>query len=225
MTGKTTQNVAILLLAGAALTACENGDSKQGQSEHELSGKVSAANVNHKKVTEIQATQSEGIAKFALIDSATVEIEPKSGSSVSGTVVFSPGSDMKSMQVDIALSGLEPGKHGVHIHELDDCSAEDASSAGGHFNPFNNEHGAPLSDSHHLGDMGNVEANSEGDVRVTLMLDDMSFSGPNSILQRSVVVHAEPDDLTSAPAGNAGKRIGCGEIMQDRESLTTELFN
>ena len=217
MKKKATQNAAILFLLGAALTACDNNTPNPDQPEFD-------PGVDSREI-ENPATQSEGIAKFALIESATVEMEPKSGSNVSGTVIFSPGPDRKLMQVEVKLSGLEPGKHGFHIHRLDDCSADDASSAGGHFNPFNTEHGAPSSERHHLGDMGNIEANAQGHVNTTLVFADMSFSGPSSILQRAVVVHAEPDDYTSAPAGNAGKRIACGEIVQDRETFTEDLLD
>jgi len=222
MRKNTTQHAAILFILLAALAACDNNAPNPDQLEFnpEKDTKQNEhRDIEHKPVTENQATQSEGVAKFALIESSTVEIEAKSGSSVSGTVIFSPGPDKESMQVKVKLSGLEPGIHGFHIHESDDCSADDASSAGGHFNPFNAEHGAPSSERQHLGDMGNVEANAQGNVNTTLMFADMSFSGPNSILQRAVVVHAQQDDFTSVPSGDAGKRIGCGEIVQDRGTL------
>ncbi len=80
----------------------------------------------------------------------------QSNSGVSGTVEFAPKGE--TVRVKVELTGLEPGPHGFHIHEAGDCSAEDFTSAGGHFNPHGREHGSPADDQRHAGDFGNVEA-------------------------------------------------------------------
>jgi Cu-Zn family superoxide dismutase len=143
---------------------------------------------------------------------ASATIEPKSDSKVSGTAQFWEAKDgTVTMKVDV--TGLTPGVHGFHIHETGDCSSPDAKSAGGHFNPMSMPHGSPDAASHHAGDFGNITADNNGAVSVTMTSHSVSLAaGPNSIIGKAVVVHADPDDLSSQPAGNAGKRIGCGVV-------------
>src|SRR5689334_10067844 len=81
------------------------------------------------------------------VTKATVKLEPKSGSKVSGTVTFTKSGDEVTVTGDI--ENLTPGKHGFHIHDKGDCSAADASSAGGHFNPTKQHHGGPMTAEHH----------------------------------------------------------------------------
>ena len=132
-----------------------------------------------------------------------------SGSKVTGTVTFTKTGD--AVQVVADITGLTPGKHAFHIHEFGDCSAADASTAGTHFNPMNKPHGAPDAAEHHVGDMGNLEADSTGKAHLELKSNLLKFSGENSILGRSVIVHDKVDDW-SQPVGNAGGRVACGVI-------------
>ncbi len=159
-------------------------------------------------------------SKHGSLQLASAEIRPASGSEVNGSVNFKPGSDSELMQVVVKLSGLKSdSEHGIHIHEFGDCSAADGASAGGHFNPYNVSHGAPDADTHHVGDMGNVMADAQGEVDTTLSFDFLTFSGPANILEKAVIVHSKDDDLKSDPAGNAGDRVGCGVIAADRGVL------
>lgn len=116
------------------------------------------------------------------------------------------------MRATVDLRGLEPGLHSFHIHETGDCSADDASSAGGHFNPQDAPHGSRDGAERHAGDMGNIEADNDGRVDTELTLPGITFAGPTSILQRAVVIHGQKDDLESQPAGDSGDRVGCGVI-------------
>ena len=142
---------------------------------------------------------------------AVAVIHSTAGNKVSGTVTFTEVAD--GVQVQAELAGLTPGKHGFHIHEFGDCSAADLSSAGGHFNPTNQPHGAPDAESRHVGDMGNIEADASGAAKLEYLDHHMSLANDeSSIIGRSVVVHAKADDLKSQPAGNSGARIGCGVI-------------
>ena len=87
--------------------------------------------------------------------SAIVVLAATPGSSVHGVVTFVRSGD--ATQVNANLSGFKPNStHGMHVHELGDCSAHDASSAGEHFNPEPSQHGAPGAPEHHAGDLGNV---------------------------------------------------------------------
>ena len=85
----------------------------------------------------------------------TANIEARSGSQASGLVSLAQGKD--SVHVVVTVQGITPGPHGLHFHENGDCSAPDAMSAKGHFNPANHAHGLPTAGARHLGDLGNIE--------------------------------------------------------------------
>jgi superoxide dismutase, Cu-Zn family len=138
------------------------------------------------------------------------KLNPSSGSQVTGTVTFTSTADGAQIVADI--TGLKPGKHGLHIHEKGDCSAPDASSAGAHFNPTHSHHGGPTTAERHAGDFGNVEADASGKVHVELKDKNLKLSGADSIVGKSVVVHEKEDDLKTDPSGNSGARVACGVI-------------
>ena len=142
---------------------------------------------------------------------ATATLEPRSGSNVSGMVSFQAVG--QKVRVEASVAGLSPGEHGFHVHEAGDCSAADATSAKGHFNPTAKQHGHHGGAERHAGDMPNLMADSSGKAVLSAELDTLSLTeGPSGILNRSVVIHADPDDYKSQPAGNSGKRVACGVI-------------
>ncbi|MCY0989909.1 superoxide dismutase family protein [Nannocystis sp. ILAH1] len=143
---------------------------------------------------------------------ALATLEPLAGSGVRGTVQFTRVTANR-MRVRAQIQGLTPGLHGFHIHEFGDCSAADGSSAGPHFNPEHKMHGGPEGPEHHLGDLGNIEADAGGRAAIAMTTDIITLdTGPRGVLGRSVVVHADPDDLMTEPAGNSGARLACGVI-------------
>ncbi|KYN40074.1 Superoxide dismutase [Cu-Zn] [Trachymyrmex septentrionalis] len=115
------------------------------------------------------------------------------------------------------ISGLTEGSHGFHVHEKGDLS-EGCKSAGAHFNPENNTHGAPEDTVRHVGDLGNVVANSEGEAVINITDNIISLRGSNSIVGRSIVIHSAEDDLgkgnhsLSLTTGNSGDRWACGIV-------------
>jgi Cu-Zn family superoxide dismutase len=111
------------------------------------------------------------------------------------------------------IKGLTPGKHGFHIHDKGDCSAPDAASAGGHFNPTNQKHGPPNSAKSHMGDLGNISADSSGNAKFKFKDKFIQLTGEHSIVDRSVIVHANLDDEKTQPTGNSGARVACGVIQ------------
>jgi Cu-Zn family superoxide dismutase len=141
---------------------------------------------------------------------ATAVLHPTKDSKVEGWVAFVPAE--KGVKVTGVITGLTPGKHGFHVHEFGDCTAPDATSAGAHFNPTGEPHGAPTDPKRHEGDLGNVEAGADGKVTLDYTDPALSFDGAKSILGHGVIVHAAPDDLKSQPGGNAGARAACGVI-------------
>src|SRR6185436_17140128 len=106
---------------------------------------------------------------------STAVLHPTKDSKVEGWVTFVPAD--KGVKVTGTISGLTPGKHGFHIHEFGDCTAPDATSAGGHFNPGGAPHGAPTDGKRHEGDLGNVEAGADGKVTLDYTDPELSFDG------------------------------------------------
>lgn len=143
---------------------------------------------------------------------AEAKILPTEGNQVTGVVHFE--STDKGVRIVADLENLTPGAHGFHIHEKGDCSSHDGSSAGGHFNPTGKKHGGPDSLERHVGDLGNIEADSSGKAHYERVDSLIQLSGDVSVIGRSIVVHQDPDDLKTDPSGNSGKRIGCGLIQE-----------
>src|SRR6185436_12900307 len=140
---------------------------------------------------------------------ATTTLAPTKGNTTSGTVTFVQRGN--SVHVVADIRGLKPNaEHGFHVHETGDCSADDAMSAGGHFNPENVAHGNAAG---HAGDMPNLKADANGNARTSFDSTKMTVtSGKLSIVGKGLIVHRDPDDYTSQPVGNAGPRLACGVI-------------
>ncbi len=142
---------------------------------------------------------------------AKAVIEGRSNSKLTGEAVFTEAGGKVTVAVNV--KNAPPGMHAVHIHEKGDCSAPDAASALGHFNPDNHKHGAPNASEHHAGDFGNMEVKADGTGELTLTTELLSVSaGNHSVVGRAIIIHEKPDDFVTQPTGNAGGRIGCGEI-------------
>jgi len=144
--------------------------------------------------------------------SAAASLESRSGSTATGHVSLVEREG--SVRAHVELHGLAPGsEHGFHIHDKGDCSAPDATSAGGHFNPGGSVHGRAGDGPHHAGDIPSVVADARGDVKADLVLNGVTLApGPLSVIGRAFVLHAKRDDYTTQPAGDAGPRIACGVI-------------
>ncbi len=144
------------------------------------------------------------------VSRAIAVLRPTKGNAVSGTVRFETVEN--GIRIVADLSGLSRGKHGFHIHEFGDLTSDNGSSAGGHFNPAGMPHSMPSSDQRHMGDLGNIEADSLGNAHLEFIDRMMTFTGPNSVIGRGIVVHEKEDDLKTQPTGNAGARLAYGVI-------------
>lgn len=115
------------------------------------------------------------------------------------------------------IHGLKRGFHGFHVHESGDLT-DGCTSLCAHFNPYKKDHGGLHSKVRHLGDLGNILADSNGTAVVDIRDPNLRISGKHGILGRSLVVHADEDDLgmgtspLSKTTGNSGDRILCGVI-------------
>ena len=134
--------------------------------------------------------------------------------SVGGTVTFTPLTDGR-VRVTGQVTGLEPGGvHAIHVHETPDLSSPTLDSAGGHFNPGGHPHGGPDAAARHAGDLGNLSAGPDGAARIDRTVTGLSVGtgAADDVVGRPLIVHANPDDLTSQPTGNAGDRVAGGLI-------------
>ena len=133
---------------------------------------------------------------------------------VSGAVMFENTNG--AMRATITLSGKPNTINAVHIHEHGDCSGTDGKKAGGHWNPTEEDHGTWGSGEYHSGDLGNIKTDRDGNGVETIVDMEKRWSIGGSkktnIIGRAIVVHEKADDGKSQPSGNAGKRVGCGEI-------------
>ncbi|HEA22292.1 hypothetical protein LCGC14_0933280 [marine sediment metagenome] len=147
----------------------------------------------------------------------TVTMSPKSGSTVEGTVTFEQMDG--AVQMSAEFTGLTPeGEHAIHIHENADCSAEDGTSAGGHWNPTDEPHGKwEAAEGYHSGDLGNLTADADGNATMEFTTEQWCIGcddDKKNIIGHGVVVHQDADDFTSQPSGAAGARVSCGEITE-----------
>lgn len=165
------------------------------------------------------------VAAFALVGCSTLETIPteRVGDvrlSFANGLPAGTGqlvSDGRTLSLAIAMTGLEPGEHGFHLHTAGKCTAPDFQSAGGHLNPAGREHGSLNPQGKHLGDLPNLvigasrSASTEVDLGAdTRELRETLFDDDGTAL----VVHAAADDYRSDPAGDAGSRVACGVLRQ-----------
>lgn len=187
-------NLILILFSALAFTACKN---EQQQEE---------ADSMETDMTE--ETMTEEVKKV------TVELKPTSGSNLSGNVVFTE--EQGAVTMVAVVNGISQGTHAIHLHENADCSAEDATSAGGHWNPTKEKHGKwGESEGHHRGDIGNLTIDENGVGTITMTTDKWCIGCDDSsknVIGTAVIVHEGADDFTSQPSGDAGKRVGCGEV-------------
>ena len=146
---------------------------------------------------------------------AMCKLVPIGDSKVKGTVSFTQNGNM--VEIHGEVTGLEPGNHGFHVHEKGDLSdTEEGKSTGGHFNPTDQPHGKMTDTERHVGDLGNIEANEEGIATINKQDSVISLVGQNSIVGRSIVIHAGADQFTQ-PTGDAGARVAFGLIEKQSD--------
>ncbi len=143
---------------------------------------------------------------------AEAQLEGRSGATISGRAILVEKKGLLTAHIE--AKGFAPGsEHGFHVHDKGDCSAADASSAGGHFNPGSTNHGRAGDGAHHAGDVLSLTADAKGAVRADVAMPGVTLAaGPTSIAGRSLVVHRDRDDFVTQPSGNSGPRVACGVI-------------
>ena len=153
-----------------------------------------------------------GTAAFAeghMQPAATAEVQGKG--EISGSVTLNTTASGRTL-VQIDVTGVPAGTHGVHLHETGDCSAEDYKSAGGHISG-DHQHGVLVEGGPHPGDMPNMVVGDDGVLKAEVFLDLLDVDAMIKDEDGAAfVIHADPDDYESQPSGAAGDRIACGEL-------------
>ncbi|KAA6414132.1 MAG: zinc superoxide dismutase [Lasallia pustulata] len=139
-------------------------------------------------------------------------------SQVKGTVTFEQASESAHTTISWDITGNDSNaERGMHVHQFGD-NTNGCTSAGPHFNPFSKTHGAPSDSERHVGDLGNFKTDGQGCAKGSHTDPLIKLIGPESVLGRTIVVHAGTDDLgrggteESKKTGNAGARPACGVI-------------
>lgn len=146
---------------------------------------------------------------------------------VNGYVKFSEDLTNNMVKIDLHLTGLTPNSlHGFHVHEAGDLS-DKCTSMCAHFNPYGNTHGCPGMSKRHVGDLGNIKTNDNGDSIYTFYDNVIKLRGNKcNIIGRGLIIHEDEDDCgkgenaESLQTGNAGKRIACAVIGYSKENYT-----
>ncbi len=140
-------------------------------------------------------------------------LQPTLGNTAAGTVWFAR--DGTELRVIGRISGLKPNRqHGFHIHQKGDCASGDGMSAGGHFNPTSQPHGAPGA-AHHAGDLPALNADAAGNASFSIRTTGSVLTeNADDVAGKALIVHADPDDYTTQPTGNSGARIACGVVSR-----------
>jgi Cu-Zn family superoxide dismutase len=145
---------------------------------------------------------------------ASADIEDTTGKKVGEAILEQRDG---TVQITATFTGLPPGAHAFHIHEVGRCDPP-FESAGAHFNPTGKQHGKDNPAGPHAGDLPNLEVPSSGGVKVDVTVKDISLDGGRAGLLdadgAALVVHESADDYKSDPAGNSGKRLACGVIRR-----------
>ncbi len=147
---------------------------------------------------------------------ATADLEDADGNLV-GEAEFVEGPNGVTINVNIrqGQQALDPGEHGIHIHESGDITP-DFEAAGEHFNPTNAQHGFSNPEGPHAGDLENITINQDGSSTYTTRTDRITLSGgERSILDSdgsALVIHSAADDYETNPSGESGDRLVAGVI-------------
>ena len=202
------KSIGALILASTSLVGCNLPDEPAEPIQPVAAGETSVPSSSALPLIA-QANATEAAPNTPV----TFEMGGVAGSGVSGRLTATRTSTGVHLQG--RLTGANAGdEHAIHVHERGDCSAADASSAGDHFNPGAAPHGHPDKAEHHAGDLPNLSADSMGQIAVDIQAEGLQLGsgGATDILGRAVVLHAEPDDYSTQPAGASGARIACGVI-------------
>ena len=133
-----------------------------------------------------------------------------------GKITIRGGENATVVRITINAGGLTPGWHGIHFHQVGDCSdAGKYELSKGHVNHDDAKHGLLNTEGPDQGDLPNVYANADGSVNAEVSSESVLLTGDEGLRDKdgsALVIHAGEDDHASQPIGNAGARVACAVI-------------
>lgn len=153
-------------------------------------------------------------------DNSTAVALPPSGGA-RATVMQADGADVGTATVSVAKDGLTftfdarnmaAGTYAVHVHTTGKCEGPKFTTAGGHWNPTNKQHGKDNPQGSHYGDLPNLTVSAGGTGSVSFTVKGATMPGLLDADGAAFMVHAKPDDYKTDPTGDAGDRIACGVL-------------
>lgn len=186
----------VTLAAAAAIAGCSPAQDDAAPAEDTPAEAADADNA------AASSPETLGTAAMTLADgtsAGTVELVSSDG----------------ALSFNVAVTNIPEGTHGFHLHTTGQCEAPDFTSAGGHLNPAEREHGRENPAGSHLGDLPNLDVGADGAASTTVALDAESDNAIETLFDAdgtAVMIHADPDDYRTDPTGNAGSRIACGVL-------------
>jgi len=146
----------------------------------------------------------EGSSTAALIGSDGSEI---------GSLTLKQGPHGLMLRVEVSPQGLSPGWHGLHLHQVGDCSDPGSyTRSGGHVGKRAGGHGLMNPDGMEAGDLPNIWAAADGSAGYETVTNQTSLSALTEGDGSALIIHAGPDDHQAQPIGGAGARVACGVI-------------
>lgn len=173
---------------------------------------VSAAMTAHAEGKQVDTGHEEDMARAAI-----AQLHGTQGNEDARAIIrFEPSNE--GLRYKIKAKGLKPGKHAYHLHFYGNCTADDAKSAGTHFNLKGSSHNPPKGIDRITGDLGDLNVGKDGQAKDQGVLKNGMLDGPKSIIGRSVIIHEKANDYSQPPIGAAGGRDACGVIGIDQGS-------
>ena len=163
------------------------------------------------------ALMASGCATLAEVPTqkvAQARLDFANGAPAGTAQIVSNGTDLT---MAVVANGLKPGEHGFHLHTTGSCTAPGFTSAGGHLNPSDREHGSLNPNGKHLGDLPNLRVGNSGTASADIDIGPDTPGLRASLFDSdgtAVVIHEGADDYRSDPAGDAGSRVACGVLQR-----------
>jgi len=145
---------------------------------------------------------------------AEAKFEATAGSPLTGEAEFEETE--AGLRVEVEIKSAPAGLKGIHVHEKGDCSNLKGKSMGAHFSPEQSGHGLPSAPTKHLGDLGNVKIEPDGEGKLEILVPKANLKPDDafSFLGKALVIHASEDKGTGE-TGEAGEPVACAVIKAD----------
>ena len=159
-------------------------------------------------------------------ESLTADLVDPSGAEV-GTATFAAVDG--GVRVALTVTGLEPGFHGVHVHQVGECEPQSAPPAGGEpggvLSAGGALHAGGQTDHPSSGDLTSIQVLADGSGELVTVTDSFTLEDLQAGDGTSLMVHADADNFGNIPTryapapdeetlatGDAGPRVACGVI-------------